>query len=365
MKVIVTGGGTGGHVFPALELGLKARDEGHSVAFFGSFRGQEGAASQKAALPFKGFPAAPLWSLRTFKGWKGLAGLLRARIMAKGTLRRTEPDVIFSAGGYSSAPVVSAAQALGIPVVMLVLDTVPGRSNRLFARKSVAIASVFYSTSKNLEGSRVVRTGLPIRRELRAIASGPRERELLPLVFVFGGSQGAQAINEAALGAAARMHEEALHWLHVAGKGNFESVFGSFEKLGLKDTYEVKSFLDAEEMGRTYTRATVAVSRGGAGTLAELAAFRLPTVAIPLPIAHANHQLHNVREFAEMAAASLLVQSELHPATLEREIRDWIDDVPRRERAEKALAEWDAPNAVEDIWQLIREAGEGARESTM
>ncbi len=356
MRLIVTGGGTGGHVFPALELARKGRDEGAEVRYFGSFRGQEGAACRAESLDFVGFPSAPLYPLRSLRGWRGLAGLARARIGARRTLKKQLPDVIFSSGGYSSAPVVSAGLALGIPVVMLVLDAVPARSNMLFAKRCATVATTFHASERFLEGCRVVRTGVPVRRELRKIADGPHGRELLPLVLVTGGSQGAQAINEAALGAATRMYGLALNWLHVAGKANFESVFQTYEKLGLKDTYDVKSFLSGEEMGQAYARAAVAVTRGGAGTLSELAAFRLPAVVVPLPSAHAQHQLHNAREFAEMGAATLLVQSELHPATLERELKDWLDDEPRMERAAKALAGWDAPDATEKIWGLMEEA---------
>lgn len=356
MRLVVTGGGTGGHVFPALELARRGRDEGAEAHFFGSLRGQEAAACRGEGLPFRGFPSGPLYSLATVRGWRGAIGIARARAGARRELAKLKPDVVFSSGGYSSAPVVSAALALGIPVVMLVLDAVPARSNLMFARRCHAVATTFFASEKFLEGCRVVRTGAPIRRELRRIADGPHGRELLPLVLVTGGSQGAQALNEAALGAATRMYGLALNWLHVTGKANFESVFASFEKLGLKGAYEPKAFLEAEEMGQAYGRAAVAVTRGGAGTLSELAAFRLPAVVVPLPSAHAQHQLHNAREFAEMGAVTLLVQSELHPATLERELKDWLDDEPRMERAAQAMAEWDAPDATERIWKLVEGA---------
>lgn len=356
MRLIVTGGGTGGHVFPALELARVARENRAEVAYFGSNRGQEVLASRKADLTFVGFPSSPLYSLRTARGWKGLIGFMRSRMGSLRAIKRFKPDVVFATGGYSSAPVVASAQSVGVPVVIHESNSVPGRSNKLFASRAKVVATTFFATERTLADCRIVRTGLPLRRELRQLAAGPRGRELLPLIFVTGGSQGAQAINEAALGAAARMHGQALHWIHATGKANFESVFSSFEKLGLKGSYEVKSYLEVEEMARAYSRAAVAVTRGGAGTLSELAAFRLPPVAVPLPSSHANHQLHNVREFVEMAAATLLVQSELHPASLERELRDWIENDKRREEAAQAMEKWDTPNAAEDIWGLIQGA---------
>jgi len=353
LRLVITGGGTGGHVYPALEVARLAKEREASVLYLGSLRGQEGRLCEKAGIEFAGLPSLPLKSLRTLSGWRGLAGLLRSRMKARNELGRRRPDAVFSTGGYAAAPVVSAAQALGIPTVLHEQNSLPGRSNLLFARKAHAIGVTFRSSESHFEGCRVVRTGMPVRRELRAIASSKRERDLLPLFLVVGGSQGARAVNEAALGAAQRMHGRALHWLHSTGKAHFEAVFSSYEKLALKDCYEVRAYLEGEAMAEAYMRASLLVGRAGAGTLAEAAAFGLCGILIPYPHAYADHQRHNAEEFAAMEAATVLAQSDLSPASLESAIIPWLENPSRRERAAVALADWDAPNAAQDLFELV------------
>ncbi|MBI5707779.1 MAG: undecaprenyldiphospho-muramoylpentapeptide beta-N-acetylglucosaminyltransferase [Armatimonadetes bacterium] len=356
MRLAITGGGTGGHVYPALEVARQAREDGAEIVYLGSLRGQESAACQKLEIVFRGFPSAPLYSLKTPRGWKSLGGLIRARIAVKPVLRKLRPDAVFSTGGYSAGPVVSAAQALGIPVVIHEGDSVPGRTNRMFAPKAYAVATTFESAAAQFPGCKVVRTGQPIRKELRDAARNPQPRDLLPLILVSGGSQGAQALNEASLGAAQRMVGRAMHWLHSTGRNHFEAVFHSYERLGLKDDYEVRSFLDVDAMAEAYCRSTLLVARSGVGTLSEAAAFRLPGIFVPLPHAHANHQYHNAKELEAMGACSVLEQSEVTPARLEAEILGWLDDQSRRERASEALAKWDVPDATERVVALVNEA---------
>lgn len=361
MRLIVTGGGTGGHVFPALEVAKMARDRKVHVAYYGSLRGQEVGACKSADLPFVGFPSEPVYSLKTVRGLKAMLALAKSRSLALRAMRDLAPDVVFSTGGYSSAPVVSAAQALRIPFVIHEQNAVPGRSNAMLAPKAFAVATTFHRAEEHFKGCNVVRTGLPVRRELRQLAEEARSADLMPLVLAVGGSQGAQALNEATLGAAQRMVGRAVHWLHVTGKSHFEDVFPSFEKLGLKDSYDVKPFLEGAEMGKAYARASVVVARSGAATLSELAAFRLPCVTVPYPHAYANHQFHNAQEFAEIGAAKLLEQHELHPASLERALIEWLDHAEAREKAAAALREWDAPDAAERIFEWIQMAADSRK----
>lgn len=194
---------------------------------------------------------------------------------------------------------------------------------------------------------------MPIRRELRELAQGARTQDLLPLILVVGGSQGAQAINEAALGAATRMVKRGLHWLHATGKAHFEAVFGTYEKLALKDCYEVRPYLEGQAMAEAYARATLAVGRSGAGTLSELAAFRLPSVLVPYPHAFADHQRHNAQELADLGGAVVLDQKALTPALLEDAALGWLDDPKRVDQARAGLASWDVPDATERILGLL------------
>lgn len=358
MRLIVTGGGTGGHVYPALEVARHASERTVGVAYFGSLRGQEKSACAALDMPFHGFPSEPVFSVRTPAGWKSLARMFKARILAKKALANAKPDVVFSTGGYSSAPVVSAAQALGIPFVIHEQNSVPGRTNKLLSTKSYAVATTFRTTEAHFSGCNVVRTGLPVRTELREVAKGDRNASLIPLILVVGGSQGAMAVNEAAMGAAQRLTSRSLNWIHVTGQKNFESCYPSFEKLGLKDSYEMHAFLNAPEMAAAYAKATLVVGRSGASTLSELAAFRLPSLLVPYPHAHADHQAHNAKEFEEIGAGSIIDQSNLRPSELESHLLAWLENEPRLDRAANALAEWDTPDAVERIFELVQFAAD-------
>ena len=358
MRLIVTGGGTGGHVFPALEVARLARAEGWDVLYLGSHRGQERHSCEKAGIPFRGFPSQPLYSLKTPAGWKAGVNLFRASVQARGALKRARPHVVFSTGGYSSAPVVTGARGLHIPFVIHEQNSVPGRTNLIASKKAAFVATTFNAADAHFPEAKVVRTGMPVREELRTLAASHHLLiDVNPLhILVVGGSQGAAALNEAALATAARMTERDLRWTHITGKTHFETIFPTFEKLGISQIYEVKSFLEGIAMGEQYARSSLVVSRSGAGTLSELAAFRLPSVLVPYPAAYANHQFHNAEEFAQIGAAVVIRQDGLHPAKLQEALSDWIDQPVRREQARQALQEWDKPDAARSILDLLAKA---------
>lgn len=357
MRLVVTGGGTGGHVYPALEVARAAIAKGAEVRYFGSLRGQEVSLSRKANLEFVGFASEPVYSIRKPRGWVALARLARATLHARRALRRHRPDVIFSTGGYSSAPITRAAQMLGIPYVLHEQNAVPGRSNRMAARHALAVATTFHAAAEHFVGAKVVRTGLPVRQELREKALDRRlPMDAYPLrILVVGGSQGAASINEAAIAVAARAHRD-LRWLHVTGPKHFEMMFQTYEKLGIGSIYQVKAFLEGEAMADAYADASLVIGRAGAGTISELAAFGLPSVLIPYPHAQANHQYHNAREIESIGAANVMAQDALTPASLETTLLQWIDVESARESAREALAGWDVPDAAERIWSLLEQA---------
>lgn len=358
MRLVVTGGGTGGHVFPALEVARLARAQGWEIVYLGSLRGIEGGACRKAGIPFHGFGSEPLYSPKTVKGVVALAKLARASADASKKLKVLRPAAVFSTGGYSSAPVVAAARRLHIPYVLHEQNSVPGRTNKMAAKHAAKIATTFVGAETHFPADKVVRTGLPVRRELREMASAPRfDYDALPLrVLVFGGSQGSAAINEAALATAARLVGKEIRWVHVTGRAHFETLFPSYEKLGLSSIYEMKSFLEGEAMGEAYSESSLVVSRSGAGTLSELAAFQLPSVLVPYPQAYAGHQQANAEEFRLMGASTLIDQGALHPSVLEQHLIEWMESPDRREQARARLREWDSPNAGEEIIKLIGES---------
>lgn len=271
-----------------------------------------------------------------------------------------EADAVFSTGGYSSAPVVQGAKEARIPYVIHEQNTVPGRTNRILGKHAFAVATTFKTGHENFPGVRVERTGMPIRRELRASAQGSlfghQTPGTKPLVMVMGGSQGAVVLNEAAMATSIRMVGSGIHWLTVAGVKNYDGMHESLRKLGIGEEFDLRAYLNAEEMASSLFQSSIVVCRSG-GSLAELAAFRKPSILIPLPSAMGDHQTTNAKEFASMGAAMLLEQKDLSPSTLEARILAWLDDKEAYAAAEHALSEWDMPDAVSRILKLAEEAG--------
>lgn len=361
MRLAVTGGGTGGHVFPALELAKEAHRRGWEVKYFGSIRGQESRACERESIDFQGFPSEPIYSIRTPKGWKAAIKLLKSVRMAKAALREFAPDVLISTGGYASAPPATAARRLKIPYIVHEQNSVPGRANRVLSKQAFCVATVFESAAQRFPGLRVERTGMPIRQELRDSAQGrfgvgQTMTHHAPILLVMGGSQGALALNDAALATAVRMAATEVQWLHVTGMSHFDSTMVTKSKMAVKAPYEVKAYLQAEEMASALFSTSLAICRSGAGTIAELAAFRKPSILVPYPHAFGNHQLHNALEMQSIGAATVLEQSDLQPSALEGRIQVWLTDEEKRARAAEALAEWDIPDAVQRILKLVEEA---------
>lgn len=308
-----------------------------------------------------GFPSEPVFSLKTVRGMKALLNLYRASGMARKALVEIKPAAVFSTGGYSSAPVVRAARSLGIPYVLHEANSVPGRSIKLFAQGAKAVAVTFKRSEKEFPGCKIVRTGMPVRKELREMASAPNKPQTTsqhPLAFVFGGSQGSKFLNETMPSIARLMADDSIDWLHSTGPKNIDGVKKEVQALGLEH-YTCEPYLQGTAMGQAYQYATVVICRSG-GSLAELAVFGLPSVLVPLPSAAGNHQYYNAKEFSDMGAAIVQTEDQFEPNQFASSIREWIGSPIRREKARTALRAWDIPDATERIVALVEDAAGGS-----
>jgi UDP-N-acetylglucosamine--N-acetylmuramyl-(pentapeptide) pyrophosphoryl-undecaprenol N-acetylglucosamine transferase len=258
---------------------------------------------------------------------------------------------VFSTGGYSAAPVLSAAKALRIPYAIHEANSVPGRTHRMFGPHAAAFTSVFRCTPDFVPNVRVTRTGQPIRRELRQ-AVGRRQESNVPLVLVIGGSQGSQFLNETMPLASKRLSGAQV--IHASGPTHFASTKPTVEGIA---GYHLRPYLETEEILDAYLSAHVVVCRSG-GTLAELALFGIPSVLVPLPTSADQHQLHNAEEFVNMQAASLVPQArpETSAEPLSAAVRDWLDHEDKRRFAATNLQEWSMPDATNRIVSILEGA---------
>lgn len=312
-------------------------------------------------IEFFGYDSYPLPRLSSLSGVKGIAHMIRLSGLVKKDLKAQHVDLAFSFGGYASAPVTSAVNSLGLPLIVHEQNSVPGRSNLLASRGAFAVATVFESAEKFFGGRRVVRTGMPIRRELGVGEQGvlPFNQQIdtgRPTLLVMGGSQGSSALNDIALATAQRLDDRRVQWVHSTGVEHYEATMRSLQKLPVKGSYVIRSFLEAKDLGAVLHNSTLAISRSGCGAISEFAAFRKPAIYIPLPTSYKDHQTLNALEIEGIGGGSVIPQKELQSRVLADTIIEWLEDSERYCEAQKALAKWDRPDAANLILELGLEA---------
>jgi len=355
---VIAGGGTGGHVVPAIAIARALVERGHppaSIHFVGSTRGIERRLVPEAGFSITLLPGRGIARRLTFDNVGAVVGLTLAFFNAVRTLRRLRPSVVVAVGGYASVACVAASFLLRIPLVVAEQNAAPGLANRLAGRIARACAVSFPGTPL----PRPVVTGNPVRPEIVSVdrSAVGRERsksELgIPagrtLIAVAGGSLGARRINDATLGLASLWKDRAdIAVRHVVGERDFESVKAAAAELEPGAlVYQQVRFED--RMDLLLSAADVTVQRAGASTVAELAVAGVPSVLVPLPGAPGDHQTLNATSLADAGAAVLLPDSELDPVSLASALDRLIADRSARDSmaaAAKALGRPDAASAV-------------------
>lgn len=342
---VVAGGGTAGHVLPALAVAQALVARGHApstIHFVGSSRGIEARLVPAAGFEVTLLPGRGLARRLTAANAGAIAGLSRAGARAMALMARRRPNVVLVVGGYASVPCALAAAALRVPMVVHEQNAVPGLANRVAARFAKASATSFEDTAL----PRAVTTGNPVRREVlevdRSAGGRAAAREALALpqdrtvLAVFGGSLGARRINEATRGLLEEWRERGdLAVYHVVGSRDWAS-FRPPAPPDPADGHPLYRAVEYEErMPLLLAAADVALCRAGGTSVAELAAVGLPAVLVPLPIAPHDHQTANASALVGAGAAILVPDAELTPGRLAAEVAPLLDD-PARRRAMSA-----------------------------
>ena len=347
MRAVITGGGTGGHLFPgiALATAMQERLPGSETLFIGTRR-----LVDQQVLQNRGFQLATLDSTGV-KGL-GLGAQLHSLFLQPAAiwqawrlLRRFKPDLVFGVGGYVTGPVLLAAKILGIPTAIHEQNSVPGLANRLAGRLVDRIC-ISIPCKPAFPPQKTVRTGNPLRAEIVAASRQPRRQlqvDDIPSLLVLGGSQGAHALNERMVQAMAFLNKAGvrLQLRHQTGGADADMVRAGYEEAGIEA--EVLPFIT--DMAAAYSAADLAVSRAGATSLAELAAMGLPAILVPYPFAADDHQATNAAYYAQGGGVKVFKEKDLSPALLAQEIQSLLGDLPQLERmgtAMRALAQPDA-----------------------
>ena len=351
MRLMIAGGGTGGHLFPGVAVAeeLRARDPQATIRFVGTARGIEA-----RVLPELGEDLAliEVSGLKTVGAWGAIKGMFRlpkALWQARRLVKEFKPDAVVGVGGYASGPVVLMARLRGVPTAICEQNSIPGLTNKILGKVARAVFLSFEESRRFFKPKKIVMSGNPVRRGLVQKLLEAKAEPVTETfhVLVCGGSLGAVAVNELASQALCTLAKEhPISVVHQTGEKGFEATKAAYEKAGV--TAECTAFI--KDMAAAYHRADLIIGRAGATTVAELAIAGKPAIFIPYPFAADNHQEINAREMAEAGAALSFRQSELTAEQLADALRPLRDPEKRRAMADKmkALAKPRAAAAVVD-----------------
>jgi UDP-N-acetylglucosamine--N-acetylmuramyl-(pentapeptide) pyrophosphoryl-undecaprenol N-acetylglucosamine transferase len=338
LRVIIAAGGTGGHIFPGLAIAqqFQRRLPETEILFVGTPRGLESKIISREGFKLELIRIGALKGVSIFERVRTLIELPFSLLAARRIIKRFKPDVVIGVGGYASGPMLLAAAFAGIATMVVEPNAVPGFTNRQLARFVDRAAVAFEQSLKYFRGKAVV-TGNPVRSRFAELKSKPRTDYLC--ILVFGGSQGAHSINSAMVGALAYLskYKHRLRIIHQTGECDFEQVKRAYLEAGFKQA-DVRAFI--HDMAEQFEQADVLVCRSGATTVAEVAAAGKAAIFIPFPFATDDHQRKNAEAFVQAGAARLILQSELTPERLAKELIALIecpDEITRMEQASRKL----------------------------
>ncbi|REK61813.1 MAG: undecaprenyldiphospho-muramoylpentapeptide beta-N-acetylglucosaminyltransferase [Brevibacillus sp.] len=361
MRVVLTGGGTGGHIYPALAVAKEVSRQEPQAAFLyiGSKHGLEAQIVPRAGIPFESVEIVGLKRKLTLDNVKTLWKFFRAVSASKQMLQRFRPDVVIGTGGYVCGPVVYAAARLGIPTIIHEQNVVPGLTNKFLTRFVDKVAVSFPESLSFFPRAKSVLTGNPRATEVmhgdeRAgrsfLGIGGDKR----IVLMFGGSRGAKAINEAVLSIVPELEQfEDTHFVYVTGEVHYEAITAALREKGdLPRNISLLPFV--HNMPDVLAATHVLVSRAGASTLAEITALGIPAILIPSPYVTNNHQEKNARGLEKEGAAEVILERELTGERLRQSLTRLLSDRKRWASMREASLKLGMPQAATEIYRLMK-----------
>lgn len=352
-RVLFAGGGTGGHLYPALALADAIQQERTEVQthFVGALRGIEARVLPNEKRPYTLLPFEPLRRSRVWENWKLVPSAIRSAMGLRRLFKEFQPRLVVGTGGYASAPACLYAISKGVPVAIQEQNSHAGLTQRTVSRWAKQVHLGFPEAEKDLRPGRhteVLALGNPIRPPLSLAKSMARGKFGLradsTVVLVTGGSQGSRAINRLMVRAIEETRAAAnIEILWATGANHYEEI-----KAGVSQPW-IKLYPYISNMPEAMAAADVAISRAGAMATAELLAYGVPMILIPLPTAAADHQTHNARALAQAGAAIMLAEKETTPAMLAKELHTLVSDTARREQMKAAALKRARPNAAREI----------------
>jgi UDP-N-acetylglucosamine--N-acetylmuramyl-(pentapeptide) pyrophosphoryl-undecaprenol N-acetylglucosamine transferase len=351
-RLLIAGGGTGGHLFPGVALAeeLRAREPDAQIKFVGTRRGIEARVLPELGWDVEFIEVSGLKTVGTAGAVKGVFRLPKALWQARRIVKAFKPDAVIGVGGYASGPVVLAAKLRGIPTAICEQNSIPGLTNKMLGKLVRQVFLSFDESKRFFNAKKIVMSGNPVRRDLlqKLLATGaaaaPRDSVS---VLVVGGSQGAVAVNALAADALASLAKAGLSLsiVHQTGEKDLEATSAKYKTAGV--TADCRPFI--KDMAAAYQDADLIIGRAGATTVAELAIAGKPAIFIPYPFAADNHQELNAREMADKGAALMFKQSELTAEKLADALRPLLADAAKRAEMGTAMKSLAKPTAAATV----------------
>ncbi len=349
-KIIMTGGGTAGHVTPNIALMPALKEAGYEISYIGSYNGIEKELIEKEGIDYYGISSGKLRRYFDVKNFTDPARVLKGYKEARRVLKKEQPDVIFSKGGYVTVPVVFAAKNMNIPVIIHESDLTPGLANKLAIPKATYVCHNFPETAEHLPEGKSRLTGCPIRQEL---FEGDREAGLKflgydgskPILMIIGGSTGAQAINECVRASLDKL-TATFDIVHLCGKGKLDDSYSD------NPSYKQYEYV-SDELNDVFACADMVISRAGANAICELLALKKPHLLIPLSAsASRGDQILNANSFKKQGFSEVLEEEDMTSDTL---VSNVVNVYSNRENYISKMNESPMSDPIATIVELIQE----------
>lgn len=357
-RVLISGGGTGGHIFPALSIAnaIRRRYPDADILFVGAQGRMEMERVPAAGYPIEGLPVAGFDRKRLWRNFGVLIKLWKSLRKARRIVREFKPDIAIGVGGYASGPVLKQAQKQGIPTLLQEQNSYAGVTNKLLARKAKAICVAYDGMERFFPADVIIKTGNPVRADLDGCKLSQREAKVKlgfdadrPLILSVGGSLGARTVNEAIAASLPMLHDKGLSLLWQTGRygeKEFQSKAAGYDN--------VKAMTFISDMATAYRAADLVVSRAGAGTISELQNLSKACILIPSPNVAEDHQRHNAEALSTKGAAVMILDADA-VRDLPPTIAELIDEPEKREALSREISKMALKNADEMIVDKITE----------
>lgn len=370
MKIIVSGGGTGGHIYPAIALirHLLKKDESIECLFVGTENGLEAEIVPKQGIPLKTVKISGFKRKVSLENVRTIFRFFNAVRKSKKYIKEFQPDIVIGTGGYVCGPVVYAAAKKKIPTIIHEQNSVPGLTNKFLAKYVTKVAISFPDSAKYFPTDKVVMTGNPRASE---VVQGEYSKEKASLkelgldpgkktVLVVGGSRGAKPINDAMMSTVDQWKDKGYQCLYVTGEAHYQKIKEQFDQ----QVNEVKNLVFVpyiHDMPAILNEVDLLVARAGATTLAEITALGLPSILIPSPYVTNNHQEKNARSLEKESAAKVILEKESTPEKLMKEIDHVLNHKQTWMAMKEGALRLGKPHASEDFEKLIKNVIRGAK----